>query len=172
MFRTLKSRAAAVKAISALLTQAEEIARRRGAERPAAEHLVLAALQLPDGTAARALERMGSSAAAFGAALDAQEAEDLERIGVHADNDRIRSELPPPGEPGGVYRSEPSAQELFRAAGEDARRGGGSFVGAHVLRAAAALDHGPTARALRRMGIEATGLRTAASAEIEAAGSI
>jgi hypothetical protein len=94
MLRRLKARAAAVKAISALLTQAEETARRRGAQRPAAEHLVLAALQLPDGTAARALERIGSSAAEFGAALDAQETEDLERIGVHADDDRIGSELP------------------------------------------------------------------------------
>ncbi len=171
MFRMLKARAAAVKAISALLTQAEEIARRRGAERPAAEHLVLAALQLPDGTAARALERVGASAAAFGAALDAQEAEDLERIGVHADDDGMRSELPPPGEPRGFYRSEPSAQELFRAAGDDARREGGSFVGAHVVRAAAALDHGPTARALRRMSIERTALEAAASAEIEASAS-
>jgi ATP-dependent Clp protease ATP-binding subunit ClpA len=172
MFRMLKARAAAVKAIAGLLTQAEEIARRRGAELPAAEHLVLAALQLPDGTAARALERLGSSAAAFGAALDAQEAEALDRIGVHADDDRIRSELPPPGEPRGLYRSEPSAQELFQAAGDDARRERDSFVGAHVLRAAAALDHGPTARALRRMGIERTELQQAASAEIEANGNV
>lgn len=172
MFRKLRARAAAVKAISALLTQSEEIARRRGAERPAAEHLALAALQLPDGTAARALERVGSSAAEFEAALDAQETEDLERIGVQVDDARIRSELPPPSEPGGVYRSEPSARELFLAAGDDARRGGGSLVGAHVLRAAAALEHGPTARALRRMGIDTTDLRAAASAEIVAQGSV
>lgn len=167
MFRKLRERATAMKAISTLLTRAEEIARRRGAERPAAEHLVLAALQLPDGTAARALERTGSSAAEFDAALDAQEAEDLERIGVHADDDRISSELPPPSEPGGVYRSEPSAQQLFQAAGANARRGDG-LVGAHVLRAAAALEHGPTARALRRMGIDRTDLLAAASAELEA----
>lgn len=166
MFRKLKARAAAMKTISALLTQAEEIARSYGAEQPAAEHLVMAALQLPDGTAARALGRLGSSAAGFRAALEAQEADDLERIGVHADGDRISSELPPPTEPGGVYRSEPSAQQLFQAAGDDARRAGGALVGAHVLRAAAALEHGPTARALRRLGVDRDELRDAASAEI------
>lgn len=143
MLRNLRGRAAAMKTIAALLTEAEQIARTRGMERPTAEHLVLAALQLPDGTAARVLERLGSSAADFGAALDAQEAEDLERIAVHVDDDRISAELPPPGEPDGIYRSEPSAQELFQAAGDGARRGGGTLVGAHVLRAAADLEHGP-----------------------------
>jgi hypothetical protein len=100
-------------------------------------------------------------------ALDKQEVEDLERIGVHADSDRISAELPPPDEPVGIHRSEPSAQELFRAAGDDARRGGGALLGAHVLRAAADLEHGPTARALRRIGIDRSALRDAASAEIE-----
>lgn len=168
MFRKLKARVTAMRTISALLTEAEEIAGSRGAERPAAEHLVMAALRLSDGTAVRTLERLGSSAADFGAALEAQEADDLERIGVHADGDRIGSELPQPSEPGGLYRSETSAQQLFQAAGDDARRGGGALVGAHVLRAAAALEHGPTPRALRRMGIDGTELRAAATAEIEA----
>lgn len=95
MFRKLRACATAMRrTISDLLSQAEEIARGRGVEQPAAEHLVLAALQLPDGAAARALKRVGSSTAAFCAALEAQEAEDLERVGVHADSDRIRAGLP------------------------------------------------------------------------------
>lgn len=170
MFHKLKTRAAAMRTISALLPQAERIARSAGAERPGAEHLVMAALQLPDGTAVRTLEHLGSSAADFRAAIEAEETDDLERVGVHADADRIDSELPPPSEPDGVYRSAPSAQQLFQAAGDDARRGGGALVGAHVLRAAADLEHGPTARALRRMGIDRTDLHAAASAEIDAHG--
>lgn len=168
MFGKLKARANAMKTISALLTQAEEIARRGGAEQPAAEHLVLAALELPDGTAHRAFERVGSSAGAFRTALEAQESDDLEHIGVQADRDLIDAELPPPTPPGGVYRSEPSAQQLFQAAGADARRGGGELLGAHVVRAAAALEHGPTARAIRRLGIDRAALQLAADAEIEA----
>lgn len=170
MFRMLKNRAAAMGTIATLLAEAEAIARRLGADRPAAEHLVQAALELPDGTAARALARLGSPAQDFGAALEAQEADDLGRIGVHADRDRIGSALPEATPPGGIYRSEPSAQELFQAAGEDARRGGGVLVGAHVLRAAASLEHGATARAFRRMGIARADLLAAASAEIETFG--
>lgn len=170
MFSKLKTRATAMKTIARLLTQAEEVARNGGAERPGAEHLVIAALQLPDGTAARTLERLGSSAADFSAALVAQEADDLARIGVQAASDRIDSELPQPSDPGGVYRTEPSAQQLFQTAGDDARRCGGALVGAHVLRAAAALEHGSTARALRRMGIDRIELHAAASAELQARG--
>ncbi len=168
MFKKIKARAAAVKSIAALLTQAEEIARNGGAEQPAAEHLVLAALQLPDGTAARALERLGCAATDFATVLEEQEVDDLGRIGVHADHDRIGAELPVPGEPSGLYRSETSAQELFKVAGDEARHGGGAFVGAHVLRAAAGLEHGATARALRRMGIDRAELRDAATSEIDA----
>lgn len=167
MFRRLTARATAMKTISTLLRQAEEIARGRGTDKPAAEHLVLAALQLPDGTASRALERLGSSRDDFRAALDAQEVEDLERIGVHAPSDRISAELPEPTAPTGIYGSEASAQQLFQAAGAGARRDGGSLVGAHMLRAAAALEHGPTARAFRRMGLDRDALREAAEAEIE-----
>lgn len=158
-----------MKTIATLLQQAEAIARERGADKPAAEHLVLAALQLPDGTASQALERLGSSSNDFRAALDAQETEDLERIGVHAPSDRISAERPEPSATTGVYDSEASAKQLFRAAGDDARRNEGSFVGAHMLRAAAALEHGPTARALRRMGIDRDALRGAAGDEIQGA---
>lgn len=168
MFQKLKARASAMKTISALLQDAEEIARSQGTDKPAAEHLVLAALALPDGTASRALTRVGSSAEDLRSALDAQAADDLARVGISAPDDEIRAELPEPTAPVGLYRSEPSAQQLFQAAGDDARENGGSIVGAHVLRAAAALEHGPTARAFRRLGIGPAELRAAATAEIEA----
>lgn len=168
MFRMLKTRVAAMRTIAKLLTKAEEIARDGGTEQPAAEHLVLAALRLPDGTATRTFERLGVSEADFIATLEAQEADDLERVGVRADSSRIGAALPPATEPTGIYRSEPSARELFRAAGDDARRGGGALLGAHVLRAAASLEHGRTARAFRRMGLAQAELRAAASREIEA----
>ena len=116
----------------------------------------------------RSISRLLGDAEDFDAALAAQEAEDLGRVGVHADGERIGAALPPPGDPSGVYRSEPSAQELFQAAGAESRRARRTFVGAHVLAAAADLERGPTARALRRMGVDRTALREAALAEIEA----
>lgn len=168
MFRRLKARAADVKTISGLLLQAEEIARSGGTDKPAAEHLVLAALHLPDGTASRTLARVGLSGEDLRGALEDQEVGDLERIGIQAPDDQIRAELPELTAPTGVYQSEPSAQQLFRAAGDDARRNGEPLVGAHVLRAAAASEHGTTARVLRRLGIEPGALERAATAEIQA----
>lgn len=168
MLRKLRSRAAAMKTISQLLREAEEIARRSGLARPAAEHLVLAALELPDGTARRVFERLGATGDDFGAALQAQETDDLGQIGIHAPDSRINAELPAPTAPTGVYRSEPSAEQLFQLAGDDARGEGGTLLGAHVLRAAAALEHGPTARAFGRMGIDPSELHEAATAEIDA----
>lgn len=167
MFAQLRARLDSMTTIRRLLEEAERIAAGRGAPRPSAEHLVLAALDLPDGTAHRAFARLGRSPDEFAAALDRQEADDLRPVGVEAPHDTIGAQLPPPGAPAGVYRSEPSAQQLFQLAGADARRHGGVLTGAHLLRAAADLEHGVVARTLRRIGIDRGDLREAATEEIE-----
>jgi ATP-dependent Clp protease ATP-binding subunit ClpA len=167
MFAQLRTRLAAMKTIKGLLEAAERSAAERGDGRPSAEHLVLAALELPDGAASETFERLGRSPGDFAAALDAQEADDLRQVGIEAPLDAIRAQLPAPGPPAGVYHSEPSAQQLFRIAGEDARRHGGTLTGAHVLRAAADLEHGVVARTLRRLGIDREELRAAATVAIE-----
>lgn len=169
MFEKLRSRIGDMGRIKELLEDAETIARRDGLTQPAAEHLVLAALDLPDGTARAALERAGSSAEAFASAVLEQHAAALDSVGVVVDDQLIDASLPEPGRATGVYRSEPSAQELFRRAGADARAEGGGLLGAHVVRAAGALEHGTVARALRHLGIDRDELRRAATAEIAAA---
>jgi ATP-dependent Clp protease ATP-binding subunit ClpA len=152
-----------------LLENAETIARRDGLVQPGAEHLVLAALDLPDGTARAALERTGSSADAFASAVREQHAAALDAVGVVVDDELIDAGLPEPGRCTGVYRSETSAQELFQRAGADARAEGGGLLGAHVVRAAAELEHGTVARAFRHMGVDARALRASTTAEIAAA---
>lgn len=167
MFARLRARLAAMKTIKQLLEAAERIAAERGGRRPSAEHLVLAALELPDGSAARTFERLGRSPGAFAVALDDQEAEDLRRVGVEAPLETIRAQVPAPGAPVGVYRSEPSAQQLFQIVAEDARHHDEGLTGAHVLRAAATVEHGVVARTLRRIGIDREDLRSASTDEIE-----
>lgn len=169
MFRQLRSRLGDVGTIKQLLEEAETIARRDGLSRPAAEHLVLAAFGLPDGTARAALERAGSTPEAFVAALAQQHVAALEAVGVAADNDAIDAALPDAPPATGLYRSEASGQELFQQAGADARADGGGLLGAHVLRAAADLERGTVARAFRYMGVDRDALRASAAAEIEAA---
>lgn len=166
MLQKLRSRLGDMSAIKKLLESAEAIARREGLAQPAAEHLVLAALELPDGTARAALERTGSSAEAFASAVRAQHAAALDAVGVVVDDDLLDASLPEPERATGVYRSEPSAQELFQRAGADARAEGGGLLGAHVIRAAAELEHGTVARAFERMGVDPHALRAAATAEL------
>lgn len=169
MFQKLRSRLGDMGTIKQLLGNAETLARGDGLTQPAAEHLVLAALDLPDGTARAALERTGSSADAFASALREQHAVALGAIGVVVDDDLIDAGLPEPGRSTGLYRSEVSAQELFQRAGADARAEGGGLLGAHVVRAAAALEQGTVARTFEHMGVDPLALRASATAEIAAA---
>lgn len=155
--------------IKQLLENAETIARRDGLTQPAAEHLVLAALDLPDGTARAALERTGSSEEAFASALREQHAAALDVVGVVVDDGLIDASLPEPETATGVYRSETSAQELFQRAGAVARTEGGGLLGAHILRAAAELEHGTVARTFQHLGVDPHALRESATAEIAAA---
>lgn len=66
----------------------------------------------------------------------------------------------------GVYRSNPSAQELFQAAGAAARGARQRLAGAHVVLAAADLEHGTLARALGRLEVDRAALRAAAASEL------
>jgi ATP-dependent Clp protease ATP-binding subunit ClpA len=168
MFGSLRRRIDDVKTIKVLLSGAEEIARREGRAHPAAEHLLLAALNLPDGTARAALARIGVSAQALTAALHEQHVAALESIGVVVDHDAIAAGLPEPGPAAGVYHSDASAQDLFQRAGADARASGGGLVGAHVVKAAATLERGTLAGVLQHLGIDRDALRDAATAEIDA----
>lgn len=169
MLSKLRIRLGDMGTIKQLLENAETIARRDGLARPGAEYLVLAALEMPDGTARAALERIGSSADAFAAALREQHAAALDAVGVVVDDDMIDSGIPEPDRATGVYRSEISAQELFQRAGADARAEGGGLLGAHVVRAAATLERGTVARTFEHMGVEPQALRASATAEIAAA---
>ncbi len=92
-----------MRTISQLLGDAERIAREMGEEEPSAEHLLISAIRLRDGSAARVLGRFG----------------------IDADVAR-RMSAPEPLHPPvgrGLYRASASADEAFTAAGSLARGG-------------------------------------------------
>ena len=153
-----------MRSISRLLADAEQAARRMGDERPGAEHLLLAAIGMPDGSAARALSAVGVDAPRLSGALRAEHAAGLVAAGVDADTARRMSEPDPiePLNPRGVYRSDASAQDLFQAAGTAARAARQRLGGAHVVLAAADFRHGTLARALDRLGVDRDEMATAA----------
>ena len=152
-----------MRTIRMLLEGAEAEANRAGESMPAAEHLLLAALELPDGTARRAFERVGADPGALRQAIEDQHAEALRAIGIDADT----AELAGPTAPlaNGVYRSSGSAQSAFQAAGTLARKTRSQLVGAHVVLAIADMEHGTALRALRARGIDIDALAAAAREE-------
>lgn len=167
----LGSRVRDVRTIKKLLTGAEAEAHRAGEPLPGAEHLLLSALALPDGSAARAFQRVGADPRRLAAAIAAQHADALRAIGIEPPDDatlEITDDDPSPAT--GVFRSNASARSAFQTASEMARSSRPSgLVGAHVVAAVAKLEHGTATRALVSMGIDRTELAAAARLEAAAA---
>jgi ATP-dependent Clp protease ATP-binding subunit ClpA len=160
-----------MRTIKQLLTDAERIARELGEREPAAEHLLLSAMGLPDGTATRALGRVGVDADAIRTALVAEQADALATAGLPRDRAEALAAPAPLGDAGTplLYGAGPTARDAFRAAGDAARRSKQRIRGAHVVAAIADTDRGTIARVLDRLGVDRDQLRAAAAEELRAA---
>jgi len=155
--------------IRQLLGRAERLAQESGEAVPGAEHLLLAALALPDGTARRAFERLDVDPTGLPAAIASQHADALGAVGIDFGESGPFDVPAPPGR--GPFRATPAAQAAFQRAVElsgtpKPRR----LLGAHVVVAIAEMEHGSAARALRKMGVERAQLAAAAREELGLAG--
>jgi ATP-dependent Clp protease ATP-binding subunit ClpA len=159
-----------MRTIKHLLTDAERIAREMGEEEPAAEHLLLSAVGLPDGSAGRALASQGVDADAIRTALRNEQADALVAAGVAREVAEAAADPAPLGAAGAplIYAASPSAQEAFQAAGKLARTAKQRLAGAHVVIAVAELERGTVARVLDRLGVDRRQLAEAARAELAA----
>ncbi len=157
-----------MRTIKQLLTDAERIARDMGGEEPGAEHLLVAAMGLPDGSAVRALGTFGVDADGFCAALLEEQAEALVSVGLPRETAERLAAPEPLGAGGGprLYAAGPSAREAFRTAGDLARSAKQRLAGAHVVAAVATIERGTVARALERLGIDRGELAEAATREL------
>ena len=102
-----------MRTIKQLLTDAERIAREMGEEEPGAEHLLLSAIGLPDGSAARVLGSLGMDADGIRTALRAEQADALVAAGVPRETAEAMAEPDPLG---------PAGAPLLYGAGPSARR--------------------------------------------------
>ena len=164
----LKNRFSDMRTIRTLLEGAEVEAGRAGESMPGAEHLLLAALDLPDGTARRAFERVGADPSTLRQAIEEQHAEALRAVGIDADSAGAEGVVFVAPHTNGVYRSSGSAQSAFQAAGKLARETRSQLVGAHVVLAIAGMEHGTAIRAVRSVGIDIDALAAAAREEVGA----
>ena len=156
-----------MRAIKQLLTDAEREARSMGDAEPGAEHLLLAAIDLPDGTAGRVLAGFDVDADRLRQAIVDHHAAALASVGIDAPDLRTASPIEP-ANGSGPYRSTASAREAFQAAAAMARRDR-ALLGAHVVAAVAEMEHGTTAGVLRTLGIDRTALAAASREAIAAA---
>lgn len=164
----LRDRIHDIRTMHTLFTAAETEAQRMGEDAAGAEHLVLAALDLPDGSARRALHRVGSDADGFRAAVVGQHAEALRAIGVDSANAVLDAHIPePPDRPTGPVRTTTSAHTLFSQVVDRVRAERSRLHGAWIVLVATESDHGSTARALRYMGVDRAALATAAWSELD-----
>jgi ATP-dependent Clp protease ATP-binding subunit ClpA len=155
-----------MRTIKRLLTEAEAEARSGGEQTPGPEHLLLASTTLPDGTAARALERVGLDPRQLRTAIEEAHAGALASVGIDV-------EPRPDGTAGlrgpatGAFRSTPQAQQVFQEAVTLSKSTKPSLLrGAHVDAAACTLEHGTAARALAARGVDCGRLREAACDEV------
>jgi ATP-dependent Clp protease ATP-binding subunit ClpA len=169
MFERVRQRVRDVKTVSALCKGAERHARDDGQHEPGAEHFLLSALDLPDGSARRVFERLHVDASQVRAAIRRQYADALRQVGVDPGMLAQLDEAPaaPPRQPA-LYRASASGQAVMQGLAQLRAREDGELLGAHVVAVVASMQHGVAARALRAMGVDAAALAAAAAEEVEA----
>ena len=173
MFNTVKQRLRDVGTINALCSGAEKFANAEGQKEPGAEHLVLSALELPDGTARKVFKRVHADPDSFRAAIARQYEDALQNIGIVLPPEAaIAGEARPVAAGTGLYKAQASADTLMQTLARDImakeHKAGSTAAlsGAHVILAATTAQYGVAIRAFRAMGIDPTKLAEAATAEI------
>lgn len=162
MFASVKSRLKDMSTVRQLCERAEGHALQGGQREPGAEHFLLAALDLPDGSASRAFELCHADPASFKPAIRRQYDDALRSIGL-AD---VLADEALPVENRGLYNAAASGRMIVQELAAT-RSGHGPLLGAHVVRAVAGLSGGVAVRALHAMGIDRTALQSAAQSVIE-----
>ncbi len=168
MFNKIKRRFRDMSTIKALCVGAEKHANAEGHKEPGSEHFVLAALELPDGTARKAFERINIDPNNYRTAITRQYEDALRNIGIELPRGGAVSDnavTVPSGT--GVYNAQSSAQVLMQhLANQQKTDSSTPLLGAHVILAVTAAQYGVAVRALRAMGVDPATLAEAARAEI------
>ena len=166
MFKRLMLRFRDMKTISKLISGADEQANISGEEKPGAEHFVLSALSLEDGSAKRVFDKIGADANKFRDAIDQQYSDALSSIGIFRE---ATETTPEPVESNKrVHNSQPSGQELMKSLYAIKQRDKNRpLLGAHVISVAAEMEHGVVARAFKVMDIDRGQLAKLAKKEWE-----
>lgn len=159
-----------LRTVKELLTTAEAAARRAGDALPGAEHLLVSALELPDGSARRSFARVGADPDKLVGAISATHAEALRGVGIVTGHGVEAPASSTEAPVTGALRTNASAQQAFQIAVKMSKETKPArLLGAHVVAAVCQLEHGTAARALAVLGIDRAALGAAAAQELNAA---
>ncbi|MBB1489191.1 Clp protease N-terminal domain-containing protein [Oceanospirillum sediminis] len=165
MFKRLLLRFRDMKTIGKLIPGADEQANIMGEEKPGAEHFVLSALCLEDGTARRAFGKLGIDYKKFQNAIKAQYDEALSSVGISGQVSDIGHELIKSDKI--LHDSQPSGQDLIKSLytlkKEDKNR---PLQGAHVIIVAASIEYGVVPRTFKVLGVDREAIAKAARDEL------
>lgn len=159
MFNSISAKLRDMRTIRQLCEAAEAHALSDQQRHPGAEHFLLAALDLSDGSAQLAFERVGADPAALSRAIEQQYTMSLRSIGMSVESAEM--EVLPMKAEVGAYHSAASGQEVMQGLAS-LRRQHAPLLGAHVVAIVAAMPSGVAARALRSMNVDPSALRAAA----------
>lgn len=149
------SRLRSMRTITRLLTDAEAIANREGDRKPGAEHAVVAALRLPEGSAARVFASYGLTDEDLLREVRQIHQEDSGGPGIGA-----AATIGPVEPAGRLYDAQRSVRTLLDATRAAFHEHPSSVLtGTHVLIAASEIEDGTLPRALDRLGIDRADLR-------------
>ncbi len=162
MFQLIKSRLADMKTIEILCRQAEKHALDDQQNTPGAEHFLLSAFDLPDGTARQVFDSLGADPAAIKPAIRKQYTDAIRALGLYPDGilaDAIEDDAI--AEKRHIYDAAASGQEVMQTLAAN-RQKHAPLLGAHVLSAVASMQHGVAARTLRTIGVDLDLLKSTA----------
>lgn len=169
MFQRIRQRLDDMKTIKNLCQGAERYALADQQNAPAAEHFLLSAIDLPDGSARRAFERIDANPARLPDAIAQQYRAALRFAGVADAAAGSAFDAPSPlAQTRRLYEAAPSGEDLMQALARERAEDGAPLLGAHVVAVVAAMRQGVAPRSLAAMGVDAAALRAAAQAEIGA----
>ncbi|WP_417450561.1 Clp protease N-terminal domain-containing protein [Kordiimonas sp.] len=143
-----------MKTIKLLCESAERYAFEDHQEKPGAEHFLLAALELPDGTAKKVLAKFDVDTMCLKRSIEAQYSQALRKVGVEAPQmDNIGEDITPRTT---LFRASASGEAVIQVlASQQKRRGDTKLLSAHVLAVLAETKVGVVARIFRILDLDA-----------------
>ena len=165
MFKRLRLRLQDMKTISQLISGADQQANLCGKEEPGAEHFVLSALNLDDGSARRVFTKLGIDAEKFKNAINQQYKDALSSVGIQCTTE-ISTE--PVENSKLIQSSQPSGKELIKLLYEFKRKDKHRpLLSAHVILVASKMEQGIVARSFNTLQVDSKQLISLVNEELK-----